>query len=78
MITLNHQGRTHILVPCRACGDSVGISVLISEYEDFANGALAQDAFTTLSAAEREPLISGVCGTCFDYLFKEEGEPNEY
>ena len=36
------------------------------------NGSLIQDAMPYLSADERELLISGTCGTCFDKMFGSE------
>jgi len=63
-----------VMATCRACGDSVAISVLIEEYEDFADGGVRHGVFTTLSEAESEMLISGECGLCFDDPFDEEND----
>jgi hypothetical protein len=37
-------------------------------------GALIQDALGYLTADERELLISGTCGACFDNMFPPEPE----
>lgn len=37
-------------------------------------GAHVQDAFPMLSPEERELMISGICGPCWDVLFPEEEE----
>tara|TARA_Y100000310_G_C20387451_1_gene671140 strand:+ start:362 stop:508 length:147 start_codon:yes stop_codon:yes gene_type:complete len=36
------------------------------------NGSYIQNAMPYLSADERELLISGTCGPCFDVMFAEE------
>ena len=36
---------------------------------DWKGGKYIQDAMPYLSADERELLISGTCGTCFDKMF---------
>lgn len=37
----------------------------------YLSGAHIQDAFPMLSPAERELMISGFCGGCFDEMFPE-------
>jgi hypothetical protein len=37
---------------------------------DFGKGALVPDVFPQLSAAEREILVSGMHGSCYDGLFR--------
>jgi hypothetical protein len=62
---------------CIKCRD---VHILLVESEDYAawqRGELIQDAMPYLSADEREILISGVCGRCFDEMFGE-GEDDEY
>ena len=44
----------------------------LKRWED---GELIQDAMPYLSAGERELLISGVCGKCFDKMFEEDPVP---
>jgi len=54
---------------CRQCGTTAQIPVLGPDYDRWQNGELIQNAMPYLSADDREVLISGVCGTCFDNMF---------
>ena len=62
---------------CIQCGTTVHISVLKPDFEKWQGGELIQDAMPYLSPDEREILISGTCGPCFDRMFGE-GEDEEY
>jgi len=42
------------------------------DYTSWENGELIQTAMPYLSAGEREVLISGMCGPCFDNMFGGE------
>ena len=62
---------------CIKCHD---VHILLVDSEDYAawrQGELIQNAMPYLSPAEREILISGFCGRCFDEMFGE-GEDDEY
>ena len=48
------------------------ITVGNADLDSWQNGALIQDAMPYLSADEREILISGICGECFDNMFAGE------
>ena len=59
---------------CIKCND---IHLIIADSEDvkqWVNGALIQDAMPYLSPDEREILISGICGMCFERMFGEGGD----
>jgi len=56
-------------VACPVCGKVSEISVEVNDYIDWQNGKLTQNAFPYLSANEREMLISGVCGDCWNKMF---------
>ena len=62
---------------CRQCGTTVQISVIGPDYDRWKSGELIQDAMPYLSPDEREILISGTCGPCFDRMFCE-GDDEEY
>jgi len=62
---------------CRQCGTVVQITVLGPDYEKWEEGELIQNAMPYLSPGEREILISGTCGPCFEQMFGE-GEDDEY
>tara|TARA_R110002020_G_scaffold165900_1_gene353705 strand:+ start:147 stop:377 length:231 start_codon:yes stop_codon:yes gene_type:complete len=59
---------------CRACGTTVQITVLGPDYDKWKHGELIQNAMPYLSADERELLISGTCGSCFDQMFGESDD----
>ena len=62
----------NIDVTCWKCNTEHLIFVECEAYENWQNGDLIQDALFMLSADEREMLISGTCGECFDKLFPDE------
>jgi hypothetical protein len=45
-----------------------------SALKEFKSGSFASACFPSLSADQREFLISGICGKCWDELFKESEE----
>lgn len=65
--------KTTLWATCNRCKDQVEMKVVQEDYEAWENGEfLIQDAFPYLSADEREVLISGMCGPCFDKLFADD------
>ncbi len=60
-------------VKCIICKTKHTILVPTAGYTKWAKGqAKIQDAMPGLSADERELLMSGICGRCFDKAFSEE------
>ena len=59
---------------CKICGEEIILDVRKEDYEKWKEGELVQVAFPYLSADERELFITGMCGMCFDNLFKKDGE----
>ena len=59
------------------CAREYGIFRDSEAYENWQNGELIQDALFMLSADEREMLMSGTCGECFDKLFPDQDEDIE-
>jgi hypothetical protein len=47
----------------------VSVIVPAKSWHEWRNGKLIQDAMPTLSVDDREFLISGICGKCFDEMF---------
>jgi len=72
----NSYGKTMTVTltkQCIFCGKIVLINVNRSDLQDYQNsGKLIQNAFPYLTADEREIMISGVCGECFDKVFSED------
>jgi hypothetical protein len=56
-------------ITCQQCSEVHVVEVVFKDWSDWRSGKLAQDAFPYLSADERELLISGVCGKCFEEMF---------
>jgi hypothetical protein len=58
---------------CPKCGLVNVVTVEKADYDKFAKRqGHAAELFPYLSASEREILITGICGKCWDELFKEE------
>jgi hypothetical protein len=56
---------------CLKCNKEVKINVTNLELLNWKAGLPAQIAFPKLNPDERELLISGICGKCYDELFGE-------
>lgn len=54
---------------CPFCGAVTTVTVDSWDYQDWAGGKCAQNAFPYLSAAEREVIISGLCLNCQGNFF---------
>ena len=63
-----------VAVPCRMCQETTDLKVNFQGFVNWKSGELIQEALPELSCDERELLISGTCGTCFDELFPSEDE----
>ena len=60
-----------LIKKCSVCNENIEIRVKKEDYENFINGEHPQNAMPYLTADEREFLISGICGICFDKIFEE-------
>ena len=75
-MSVNH----YIVVDCRMCEEFFQIPATPEQQEQLdkprSELMFMQDIFPELSLGDRELLISGTCGTCWDKLFpsEEEGE----
>jgi hypothetical protein len=54
---------------CNKCDEQIILRVNLDDMARWENGELIQNAMPYLSADERELLISGTCGECFDKMF---------
>ena len=60
-------------VRCRVCGTMHNIIVPKAGYKQWAQGHKhIQDAMPAVSAGDRELLLSQICPTCWDKMFREE------
>ena len=61
-----------IVKTCRKCGEQTEIAVPEDGYNQWlGRRACIQDAMPKVSADDRELMISGICGSCFDKMFEE-------
>lgn len=65
---------------CPFCKNITRMTVPTDEYIAYMNGELAQNAFTSLNASEREVIISHICLDCQERIFgsDEDEEPEEF
>lgn len=59
---------------CPICGKQQTIKVHLVSLEAYRNGALLQDAFPSLTPAEREAIKTGICQDCWDKMFENPDE----
>jgi hypothetical protein len=63
-----------VVVKCRQCKQDVEVPATEDQIKRWRAGELIQRAMPNLTADEREILISGICGTCFDRMFPDDEE----
>jgi hypothetical protein len=75
-VTVTESGPvvTKLTITCSTCHETSTLSLLTEGFDAWCNGALIQNAIPELDNSERELLISGTCGKCFDIMFPEEDE----
>jgi len=61
-----------MLVTCIVCGKSVEVNAPPEGINAWKEGLRIQEALPMLTPNEREILMSGICGDCFDMMFAEE------
>lgn len=59
---------------CYQCGKPQEVIVDDAALRKFRAGSFVQDCFPTLPPEQREFLLSGICGKCWDELFSKEDE----
>ena len=64
----------YITTYCPDCNRETNIPVTEEGYNKRLNGAKVQDAFPELTPAQREMLITGICGDCWNAMFKEDDD----
>jgi len=71
---MGHAMDTIKNILCRMCGETTEIHLNKKDFDMWKKGKPIQDALHYLSADQRELLLSGTCGTCFDKLFPPESD----
>lgn len=75
---MNTNNLVHVKRKCRSCHEVTLFSLDCDALARWQEGTLIQDAFPHLTADQRELLISGICGKCFDKMFAEpKGWPGD-
>jgi hypothetical protein len=71
MVAINEDvADTVMAARCKNCAANHVIFVKMHDYIEWKNGAgFIQDLMPYLSESDRELLISGTCGPCFDSMF---------
>jgi hypothetical protein len=59
---------------CTLCGEYDRVAVPEEQYKEWKKGAYVQSAFPELSASQREQLISGTCGPCWEKYMRFDEE----
>ena len=59
---------------CPFCRSAVSVEVPLEDYEMWQDGTAIQHACPTLSADEREILMTGICPNCWDATVGVEEE----
>jgi len=74
----SENARLSFLKTCRCCGTAYTLMLDPQDLFDWHNGeGFIQDLMPYLSTGERELLISGTCGRCFDEMFPEDVDIEE-
>lgn len=72
--SLDPEFKVAVRGPCYECGKPREVVVSDAALRKFRAGSFAQDCFPELSAEQREFLISGICGDCWEEMFSEVEE----
>lgn len=57
---------------CPICGKSYTVIVPHEGFIKWRNGCRIQECMSSLSNEERESLMTGICGECWDRLYGED------
>lgn len=71
-LTASNSTFTEFVVTCFKCNTSFNFKLNSDKLKKWQQGSYIQTQFPELTEDERELLISGMCGKCFDKMFGEE------
>jgi hypothetical protein len=73
MITHYSSSANEVTVECNRCKKEQTIGgITLAKLKHYQDGELIQNVLPELSPDQRELLISGICGKCFDEMFADE------
>ena len=75
MVSLTGR-ETAVVSQCIKCTKTETVLVKKADLIAWKKGKYIQDAMPYLAVDQRELLISGICGECFDNMFPDEDEEN--
>ena len=59
---------------CSVCRETKTVDATPEQVAAWKAGALIQNAMPNVPKDQRELLMSGICGTCFDRMFRDDEE----
>lgn len=62
----------NVEVRCPICGKSYIVTVPHDGFIAWRNGSRIQDCMPSLSNEDREALMTGICGECWERMYGEE------
>lgn len=63
---------THITPACLVCGQKSKIKLDSDQLRKYTSGARVQDAFPRMGAPERELVLTGTHGSCWDKVMPDD------
>jgi hypothetical protein len=63
---------------CRECGETKILFLRLQDLQRWKSGEVIQRVFPDLSQSDRELMMSGICGECFDDFFEQEKESGSW
>lgn len=64
-----------IMVTCRTCGNDCVVDATDEQYVAWKEGhMLIQNAMPDIPKEQRELLLSGICGVCFNRMFRDDDD----
>ncbi len=67
-----------VTITCKSCSETFEIEYMKKDHNAWKSGMVIQKAMPYLSLDERELLITGNCGTCFDTMCKTASIESEF
>lgn len=72
LVIMSTTIQKEITAECRMCDYTIKIPITDEQMKKYQNGESIQNVLPHVSPGNRELLISGTCGTCFDKMFSCE------
>ena len=66
-----------VTIECPMCGKEHSVEVSEHAFNEWQSGALIQNVMPTLSATEREQLITRICPACQDLMYGSDEEDED-